>query len=522
MKNNNKKIIQTLINNFNAKNYELVIYKTKNYLKKYSRTIIFYNLLGSSYQNIGKQNEAITVFNNALKIDPKNIYILNNLGNSYKYLLNYVKAEKIFSSIIQFNPKYINAYINLGNLKRDLNKFEEAIKLYTQADKIYPNNYIILYLLALAHQGIGDFAAAIDFAKKTLNLNPKFTKADYLISQTINYDSHNNWHFKELVKKFNSKNLNNEEKINVMYSLAKANEDLQNIEESFKFLKKGSSLYQTINNYNLDEDKKIFENIKKVFKNLDINSFDRNNGNRIIFVLGMPRSGTSLMEQIISAHDEVMGGGEMPIIPFLIKKYFFKEGLINENIFLDDKELFIKKQNFLDEYDDYINHFDIGKKFIIDKSPLNFIWIGFIKILLPNSKIIHCSREPKNNCLSLYKNLFENTLKFTYDENSLAGYYKMYQNLMEFWEHEKKIDLININYETLISNSEIEIKKIIKSCGLEWSEKCLYHYKNKNPIKTMSTTQARKPFYKTSLDSFEKYRNYLTIIEKHFKKKAPN
>ena len=153
---------------------------------------------------------------------------------------------------------------------------------------------------------------------------------------------------------------------------------------------------------------------------------------------------------------------------------------------------------------------------------LNFIWIGFIKILLPNSKIIHCSREPKNNCLSLYKNLFENTLKFTYDENSLAGYYKMYQNLMEFWEHEKKIDLININYETLISNSEIEIKKIIKSCGLEWSEKCLYHYKNKNPIKTMSTTQARKPFYKTSLDSFEKYRNYLTIIEKYFKKKAPN
>lgn len=516
MKNNfQNKITQILINNFNSKNYDLVISKTKKYIKKYPRTIFFYNLLGSSYQKIGKQDEAIEIFNRGLKINPNNIYILNNLGNSYKYLLEYEKAEKIFCQIINLKPEYANAYINLGNLKRDINDFDSAIDLYEKANKINPNNFVILYVLALAYQGIGNFEKAIRFAKDVLILNPKFTKADYLISQSIKYKDYN-WHYKELTIKLNNFNLNTEEKINLYFSLAKANEDLNNIENSFKFLKKANSLSKEINKYNINDDKKLFENIKKIFKNVDIHSFYNDKPNKIIFIIGMPRSGTSLLEQIISSHNNVIGGGEMPILYNLIKNCFLKNNLIRENIFEDNKTLDLKNLNIISRYKDYIKYFKIDENYIIDKSLFNFFWIGFIKILFPNSKIIHCYREPKDNCLSMYKNLFENGVHFSYDEKDIIEFYKMYQDLMKFWQYEKSIRLIDVKYEALINDNDNEIKRIIEHCDLNWDKKCLSHYENRNPIKTMSTSQARKPIYKTSIRSFDKYKKFLNKIDNSF------
>ena len=515
MKNNfSKEIIQVLINNFNANNNKFVISKTKNFLKKFPQAAILYNLLGSSYQKIGEQNEAIRVFNAGLRIDPNNTSFSNNLGNSYKYLLNYEKAEIIFSEIIKKNPQYINAYINLGNLKRDLNKFDEAINLYEQANKISKDNHIILYLLALAHQGIGNFEVAIKYAKKVLSLKHNFTKADYLISQSMKYQN-DSWHYKEMLKKTEDNNFDSMEKINLYFSLAKANEDINKIQDSFKFLKLGNTLSKTINKYDLNKDKKLFENIKKKFKDIDIQSFRSNEPNKIIFVLGMPRSGTSLVEQIISAHDNVIGGGEMPILPHIIKKNFLENNLLKDNTINKAINNPYERQNISNQYENYINYFNIDEKYIIDKSLLNFFWIGFIKIFFPNAKIIHCFREPKNNCLSMYKNLFEESLKFSYNEDDLIGFYKMYQDLMKFWQFEKNIDLINVSYENLIANNESEIKRIIKECELSWSDKCLLHHKNKNPIKTMSTSQARKPIYKTSVNSFDKYKIFLNKINSY-------
>lgn len=516
MKNNfSKKTVQVLINNFNTKNFKLVISKTKNYLKNNPRVAILYNLLGSSYQKIGKQNEAINIFNAGLKMDPNIISFSNNLANSYKYLLNYEKAEIIFNEIIKKNPQYINSYINLGNLKRDVNNFKEAINLYEKANAISPNNQIILYSLALAHQGIGNFQTAINYAKKVLDLNPKFTKADYLISQSMKYEK-DNWHFNSMIKKIENNNLDKMEKINLCFSLAKANEDLGKTEDSFKFLKIGNDLNKSLNKYNLGDDKKLFENIKNVFKNIDINLFESGETNKIIFVLGMPRSGTSLVEQIISSHSEVIGGGEMPILPNIIKKNFLENNLLKDNTVIEFIKDSYQRQNISNQYINYINYFDIGEKYVVDKSLLNFYWVGFIKIFFPNAKIIHCFREAKNNCLSIYKNLFEESLKFSYNEDDLIGFYKMYQDLMNFWQHEKKINLINVSYESLITNRETEIKRIVKECGLTWDEKCLFHHKNLNPIKTMSTTQARQPIYKTSISNFDNYKIFLEKIDNSF------
>lgn len=512
MKNNlTQNDIQILVNNLNIKNYNFVITKANKYLKNFPQEPILSNLLGLSYQGIGQNNKAKDVFIEGLKYNPKNISLKNNLAKSYGNLLQYQLAEKLYNEIIEANPNYSIAYLNLGNQKRDLNQLTDAVKLYEMAIKISPENHIMLYALALAHRGLGNFDNAVKYAKKVTLINPKYTRADLLISRCITYDEEN-WHYKELIKKTEKRELIEDEDIELCFSLSKANEDISKINDAYKFLKIGNDLRKKKSEYNIDSDLKLIKKIKQLFKDLNLEKFSNNNPKKIIFVLGMPRSGTSLVEQIISSHSNVFGGGELPYMDILMKKYFMNNDEIQLDETLKTVENTNKIQSIANEYLDYTKNLNIDNKFFLDKSLLNFLWIGFIKILFPNAKIIHCIREPKNNCLSIYKNLFENSLMFSYDEEDLVGFYKMYQDLMKFWQYEKNINLIQVSYESLISNTEIEIKRILKECELNWDEKCLFYYKSKNPIKTMSTAQARKPIYKTSINSFDKYKNYLDKI----------
>ena len=513
MKNKNiSENIQILVNQFNAKNFREVINKGNTLIKKNPEFVILYNIVGSAYQNEGKYNLAMNNFKLGLKLDPNNLALMNNLAMSYKNLLQYDLAENLYRDIIKINEKYINAYINLGNLKRDLNEFNEAIKLYEKALSISNENPIVYYSLALAHQGIGNFEKTILYCEKILKIDPNFTRADHLISQSSKYKERNE-HYKSLIDKKDNANLKGFEKIDILFSLAKAEEDLGNIDEASKYLIEANKIKKKLTNYNIKNEIDLINNIKQLFTQLEIKTLNSIENN-VIFILGLPRSGTSLVEQIITSHSEVFGGGELPILSNIIKKYFIK----NENFFPENFEENFEKNKLSDklrnEYKDYVNFFKFKEKYITDKAPLNFRWIGFIKLLFPNAKIIHCKRDPKNNCLSMFKNLFEGGLNFTYDQEDLVKYYQNYEVLMKFWNEKYPGEIFNISYEKLISDNEEEIKRLIKYCELDWEEDCLSFHKNKTPIKTMSTAQARNPIYKTSLNAFEKFKNYLTIIDK--------
>ena len=223
-----------------------------------------------------------------------------------------------------------------------------------------------------------------------------------------------------------------------------------------------------------------------------------------------------MVEQIITSHSQVYGGGELPILPNIIKNKVITDDKIDIfkvlNLIRDSSQI----EEMSKEYLKYLDYFNYKEKFLTDKAPLNFRWIGFIKLMFPSAKIIHCQREPKNNCLSLYKNFFEGGLDFTYSEQDIVGYHRSYSKLMEFWNSKKNNNILNVKYEDLINNNESKIREIINYCELNWEEDCLLFHKNKTPIKTMSTAQARKPIYKSSLNIFEKYKNYLKIINNSF------
>tara|TARA_B100000287_G_scaffold287635_1_gene271066 strand:- start:102 stop:554 length:453 start_codon:yes stop_codon:yes gene_type:complete len=140
------------------------------------------------------------------------------------------------------------------------------------------------------------------------------------------------------------------------------------------------------------------------------------------------------------------------------------------------------------------------------------MWIGFIKIFFPNSKIIHCFRNPKDNCLSIFKNHFSSpTMSWAYDQKSIAGQYILYSRLMDYWKSKFKDDIFDANYEKIINSPEQEVKKIISFCDLPWDPECLNFHKNKKtPVQTVSVAQASKPIYKSSIQSNEPYAEYLS------------
>ncbi len=512
---NNKdlsKQIQILLNQFNAKNYNHVISKGNILLKKNPEYVILYNLIGSAYQNNGDYINAKKKFNDGIKLDPNNLALINNLGLSHKNLLEYGLAQKSFLKAINLNSKYINAFINLGNLKRDLNNFDEAIALYEKALLISKKNPVILYSLALAHQGIGNFEKSNFYSNETLKVDPNFTRADHLISQSKKYNI-NDAHYLDLKEKIQNYNFDSLEKVDIYFSLAKAEEDMGNIKEAAQNLILGNKLKKKFIKYNIKNEIDLFKDIKKKFGENNFEISPNNSEKNIIFILGMPRSGTSLVEQIISSHNKVFGGGELPILPNIIKNNFID----NENSLKEDFSTIINNKTILEklkkDYFNFIDNFKSNKKYFTDKAPLNFRWIGFINILFPEAKIVHCTRDPKNNCLSMFKNLFEGGLNFTYSQDDLVEYYKNYKDLMNFWKSNNPDKILDVKYEDLIENNEQEIKKVITFCNLEWDKNCLSFHKNKSPIKTMSTSQARKPIYKSSLKAFDKFKDYLEILE---------
>jgi tetratricopeptide (TPR) repeat protein len=509
--------IKGLINLFNAKKYDLVITKCKKIIRQFPEYLILYNILGSAHQNIGNFNLAKNIFIKGNKMDPTNIAIMNNLANVYKKIGEIELSENMFKKIIKLKPDYINAYINLGNLKRDNNDFAIAINLYKEALSINDKIIVIPYSLALAYQGLGKFDLTVKYAKKTLLIDSKFTQADMLISQSSKYDA-NNQHYEEMLSKLNNLELNDQQKINLLFALAKAAEDMNQIQISFDYLRKGNLIKRRSLDYNIKKEIKFFSEIKSVFSGIEFNkNFKPNDAEKkIIFILGMPRSGTSLIEQIITSHSNVFGAGELPQLSKIVNDRL----MIDDNLLDNKVKKLIKDEGFAGQlrkdYYDYLKRFDSNETFITDKAPLNFRWIGLIKILFPDSKIIHCTRDPKDNCLSLYKNYFEGGLDFSYDQKELGTYYKLYLDLMSFWKQKFPDSIYEAKYEEIINNQQIETKRIINFCGLPWEEICLSFHKNKTPIKTMSTAQARQPIYKTSMNSFEKFSPFLSELEKLF------
>ena len=226
----------------------------------------------------------------------------------------------------------------------------------------------------------------------------------------------------------------------------------------------------------------------------------------------MTRSGTSLIEQVLSSHDKVYGAGELSFLTEAINNLFLPKNLPNPEFTINtinkDNLNYIKKY-----YEHNINKFNFSEEYIIDKAPLNFRFIGFIRKSFPNSYIVHCDRDPLDTCWSNYKQCFSaKIMGFSYNLTNLGNFYNLYKEYMNYWKklYDKKI--YNLNYENFTNNFEHEAKKLLSFCELDWDPKCIEFYKNSKSVTTASLAQVRQPIYKSSISSSRNYSDYLNEL----------
>tara|TARA_Y100000590_G_C15702051_1_gene1007170 strand:- start:848 stop:2416 length:1569 start_codon:yes stop_codon:yes gene_type:complete len=509
-----KEQIQSVVNVYKSGNLSKAEEVTTKLIESNPKIAFLYNLLGLILMGQKKLDKAVENFHKGLKIDPGFALIYNNLGllfagkktdESYKQAKNYYKKS---ISLDNNNPE---PHTNLGNLYNSVNKYEEAIDCHKEAININPKLPISYFNLSNEYLALGNLNEAEKNLRRSIKLKPNFFIAHRNLSRIIKYTKDEE-HFNELNKIFKNIDENDIDfNIHISFALAKAYDDIKDFDKSFQLFEKANSLSRKRINFSIKSEKKLFSKVKKIFdkkiyrKFKDVGYLDFSP----IFIVGMPRSGTTLVEQILSSHKKVFGADEVNFIPNLIQDKFGKSNsnLSYESILEIDKGEF---KIIGREYHNKMSKISNNSVRTTDKLPINFLNVGFIKLILPNSKIIHCTRNPKDTILSIYKNHFPGgQIKYGYNLSELVDYYNLYSNLMTHWSKILPNFIFDLNYEDLINDNEKKIKNMLNFCNLDWQNDCLRFYNNKRPIKTASDVQARKKIYNTSINTWKNYEKHL-------------
>lgn len=432
------------------------------------------------------------------------------LGLAYKSLNNLGLAIISTKEAIKINPKFSQSYNNLGVLMEKAGEFEIALENYKKALSINPNSIVAYNNLGLIYKKQGKTNKARKIFEKAINIDSNFCDSHYHLAMITKYTGDED-QISQLIKLSKNKNLNISDLIKVNFSLGKIFEDIGKFDISFDFYNKGNLLKKKNISILRKERKEQFNNIKKKFnnnKNLAININNIKNPIKLkpIFITGMPRSGTTLVEQILSSHSMIYGAGEL---------IYFHQNLLQNNL-LDFSDInYDKILSLRNSYLNNIASYRFSENYMTDKMNLNFRFIGFILAAFPESIIIHVKRDPVATCWSNFKTNFDDEqLNFTSDLDELTEYYKFYSDLMMFWHKKFPGKIYDLRYENLVSNQEKESKDMINYIGLDWEENCLEFYNNKRIVGTASSTQVREKIYKDSSLKWKNFEQYLNKMNK--------
>ena len=424
------------------------------------------------------------------------------MGNALKDQGKLDDAIEAYKQALAIKPDYAEAHYNMGIALEEHGKLEEAIQAYNKALSIKPD-----YAEAYNNMGItlkeqGKLDEAIQAYNKALSIKPDYARVHRNLSSIKKYTS-NDTHFLQLQKYYNKEGLSEDAKCDLSFALAKMYEDMNKLDDAFAHLNEGNALRKKLLNYSINQDQELFTKFKNTQFSLLKNSLKANKSfteTIPIFILGMPRSGTTLIEQIVSSHSAVTGAGELNYI----KQFGFK--LATEIANINNVALSEFRQSYLSE----LSAVSRGKQFVTDKMPHNFQFISLICAAFPEAKIIHVKRDASATCWSNYKQYFVSSgLGYCYDLGDLVEYYNLYTDLMKFWQSEYSDKIYNLSYESLTIDQENQTRKLIKYLGLNWESACLSPQKNKRSVRTASQQQVKQKVYKGSSEAWRKYEPYL-------------
>jgi tetratricopeptide (TPR) repeat protein len=461
----------------------------------------YYNI-GVALQDKDDPEGAIDSYEQALKINPDFAEAYNNMGNALKTKGDPEAAINNYLQALKIKPNYADAYNNMGLALQDKCDPEAAIDSYKQALKINPKFAEAYNNMGNALKDKGDSAGAIDSFKQALKIKPDSAVAYSHFSDLNSYKEHDE-HFIKMQSLCMDPSTTDEDRCNLSFSLSKASEDLNEMSQSFNYLKMGNQLRKKILSYNVKQDIALFSQLKKSYPSiakLALQSTGETGELKPIFILGMPRSGTTLVEQIVSSHSEVAGAGELTYVERFGQS--IAKGVIGPNteIILDFRQRYIEA---LKKRSD-------ARSIVTDKMPQNFLYIGLIFSAFPDAKVIHVNRDPAATCWSNYKHYFvAKGLGYSYDLDDVVTYFGLYKDLMQFWQGHYGGRIFDLNYDNLTINQEDETRKLIQYLELEWEDECLSPQRNKRSVRTASQQQVRQKVYQGSSQQWRKFEPYL-------------
>ncbi len=468
-----------------------------------------HNNLGNALKAVGKHEEAIASHTEALRIEPDYAEAHNNLGVALNDLGKHEEAIACYSKALRLKPEVAEVHGNLGTALGDLGKHEEAISSYAKALRIKPDNARAHYNLGSALKAVGKHEEAIAKLTKALRLKPDYAEAQRVLGTVKKYKT-DDPQVARMLELIADRSISVNDKMHLSFALGKAYDDIGDAESSFQHLLEGNRLRKKELGYDISSDRRLFSLIKSIFAADELPTLEEiqpvtGHKKQPIFIVGMPRSGTTLVEQILASHSQIYAAGELDV---LNKIAILTLNNINKNNFGG-----LTNDTIISVWDGYfaeLNKIGDDEPNITDKMPLNFRWIGFILTAMPEAKIINLQRDPVATCWSVFKHYFSSKgTGYAYDLVDVAEYYKMYVGLMEFWRARFPNRLYDLNYEDLTENQEEETRKLIEYCGLVWEDQCLEFHKTKRAVKTASSFQVRQAMYKGSSEAWRKYETHI-------------
>ena len=460
----------------------------------------------------GNHDIAEAMLTKALRLDPTYSLVWANLAQVYSVTGQLDKAKKSFKNILNMEPRNGLIWAEYGTVLTKLANYEESKDAYLKALDFKSDSPRVHLSLGHVYKTMGEIENSIDSYKSTIIQNKLSGEAYWSLANLKTYSfSENEIKVMEETLKADMSDI---ERSQMHFALGKAYEVKKDFDNSFNNYFKGNEVKKGLTKYSSDDTtdntKRILdffnlENIRDFSKSLTVNQDP-------IFVLGMPRSGSTLVDQIISSHSQVDGTQELPNIIKIASELNSN----NQNTYpeilkeLDELKLTEMGNNYLSE----TTWARKNAPFFIDKMPNNFIHIGLIKTILPNAKIIDTRRDPMDTCFSCYKQFFARGQLFTYSLEDLGNYYTDYIKAMNHWHNVYGKDIYTVHYDNVINKTEETIRELIDYCNLPFEKECLEFYKSSRPVKTPSAEQVRQPIYKSGLNYWKNYEKHLVPLKK--------
>lgn len=511
-------------------------------VKTYPKLAAAWYQLGLVYEAQKKWDNAVASVTNAVSIDSENFVYHRYLCIQFGQLRKFKKAVFHGEQAIKFGRQDSESYFAYGIALAEVNKTQEAIRSFKRAIEFSPNLIGAYLNITTAYSQMNDLENAKKYAKKAYDINPNLSDTQfnlamvkvkegdiykgriYLEKMLENHPFHINAHFKlsalkkykkgdadyQLLEKIGSDvhKLRLNDQIKYWFTVGKAREDVSEYNAAFSAYSRGNTMYRNTFKYDVERARsEVLSSLNLVSKRKDLDLISKDNSSPI-FIVGMPRSGSTLIEQILDSHSKVFGAGEIKDLGICIDGVRQGESAsVFEWLKQATKD---QLQTIAERYLNSIQKYGSGEQIIVNKTPGNIVYIDLILKLFPGAKIICSRRDPMDTCISNYKQLFNDGQWFSYNMEELGKYCRLCDDVMAFWDSQHADEnILMLNYEDLVEDFDSYSRQLIKFVGLEWEDGCAKFYQNKRAVQTASLNQVNKPIYKSSVNKSEKYAGFI-------------